>query len=96
MSDYTPGPWAAEYAAYRDTWQINRAERSGWIADVKTRGAHDAEAAANARLIALAPRMAEALREIEALTAPLVQASDPLGFDIRHTARAILAELDRA
>ena len=45
-----------------------------------------AEQDANAKLIAAAPEMYAALEEIEALTAPLCQAGDPLGLRIRAIA----------
>lgn len=65
MGGYTPGPWAI----YRDGFLYGvRRSVDGWSqsicrVDWKIQGNPDGEAQANARLIAAAPELLEALRE---------------------------------
>ena len=48
----------------------------------------------DARLIAAAPELLEALKEIAELTAPLVQEKDPLGMSIERLARETIAKAE--
>lgn len=72
MTKHTPGPWEALRAHGRkDLFYVSAKEGNLMIADVENPYADEARAAqypleANARLIAEAPAMLEALREIEA------------------------------
>ena len=56
---WTPGPWSREVGAGRGAW-IAGANMHGWAA--LACGNTDAEAEANARLIAAAPELYEALQ----------------------------------
>ena len=61
MSGYTPGPWTAvEYLA-GDCWHIRYGNHGNWLAEVVIDGV---DATADARLIAAAPDLLEALIEM--------------------------------
>ena len=82
MTQHTPGPWTLTFRA--GAWLIQAAGRV--VAQIV---AHDAEDEASARLIALAPEMAELLRKV-------VEIAD--GKAVHRTleddARAFLARLE--
>ena len=68
---HTPGPWEIETAVKGTNWELYPAHNrypcqqpiaQGWASDIGER--HDAVAEANARLIAAAPDMLEALKEV--------------------------------
>lgn len=61
MTKYTPGPWVTDKATIR-----TQAEPGWLIATIENAIAHDA----NARLIAEAPALADALRQMMKLRAP--------------------------
>ena len=69
MADFTPGPWEAgpnPQGLYSNDWVVRPAgefPHGEWIADVGA-GTTDATRRANARLIAAAPEMYEALKAI--------------------------------
>ncbi len=74
MSKHTPGPWSTSSVGIGDdlSWPIRRVRHDqrgnriiSWIADAHgTQGMDEAERAANARLIAAAPDLLEALEEL--------------------------------
>lgn len=100
---WTPGPWVAE--PYQDGWRIwdNGKGFKSDVADIAIRRSitskgPSAEEEANARLIAAAPAMAEALRIIaEGKGAysrdPLEHASNVID-EAKAAARAILARIN--
>ena len=62
MTDaHTPGPWVADEYPHGDCWQIKYGTHGNWLAEVMIDGDHKG-AAADARLIAAAPDLLEALR----------------------------------
>lgn len=58
MSTHTPGPW---FVKVNPIWHAVRSYNSDYVAE-HIRGASDAQRAANARLIAAAPDLLEALK----------------------------------
>lgn len=84
---HTKGPW---HAANR--YEVKN--EIGLIARVATAWAGNGTINANARLIAAAPDMLEALRDIREHAAPLVQSGDPLGLRIDAMARAIINRIE--
>lgn len=68
---HTPGPWKQEYQTYEDGAHTCVANQDGdWIADCGKESNPESEA--NARLIAAAPELLEALKEAQKLLHPLV------------------------
>jgi hypothetical protein len=62
---HTPGPWVADEYPHGDVWHIRYGKRGNWLAEVMTDGDHKG-AAADARLIASAPDLLEALQSLVA------------------------------
>jgi hypothetical protein len=101
MSKHTPGPWATDEADHDAPYQDikikagkHRTVCTVWIDDAPVRD-FNAEQAANARLIAAAPDLLEALTKLldmhercDAGFAPHVE----LRFAIRDMARAAIAK----
>jgi len=56
----TPGPWVADEYPHGDVWQIKYGKRGNWLAEVMIDGDHKG-AAADARLIAAAPELLDAV-----------------------------------
>jgi len=92
QTKHTPGPWKYEPG----TKTIRAMPQNYWLATMDSfDGAvnHDA----NARLIALAPEMAEVLREcVAAMTHPLPESQDAAQdrVNAKRKARAILNKLE--
>lgn len=99
MSKHTPGPWAIEYTGCSDDtdFDIETATiRAGHIVVAKVECHHEsiANIEANAKLIAAATDMAEALRNIEMWIAAQpenVRCLPPIECAL-HAARAALAK----
>ena len=98
MSAHTPGPWrlVREGDAFDGYWNILAAHQTArskfgpQVATVLGRLGHDSESEANARLIAAAPRMLEALRAALARFE-----SEPVGVAAHIGAiRAILRDVE--
>jgi hypothetical protein len=60
---HTPGPWSANEYLPGDCWHISYGKRGNWIAEVAVDGDQKG-AAADARLIASAPDLLEALQSL--------------------------------
>jgi hypothetical protein len=85
---HTPGPWVADEYPHGDVWQIKYGKRGNWIAEVMIDGDHKG-AAADARLIASAPDLLEAL----VLALPYVEdASDSASPADQEIIRAAIAK----
>jgi hypothetical protein len=89
---HTPGPWYVEThpTEYPDLFTYNVLASHGFTdyrgEDQLCSVANGLDSATDARLIAAAPALLEALREIVQYTEPLCQEGDPLGLDIRRIA----------
>ena len=70
MFDFTPGPWVADEYPHGDCWQIKYGTHGNWLAEVMIDGDHKG-AAADARLIAAAPDLLEALKRARRYVADL-------------------------
>lgn len=90
----TPGPWGIG-AAHTGEDDIDIYDDGGMMV-ARAIGSRDdpdqgsAETWANAKLIAAAPALLEALKEIRQHAAPLVQSKDPLGQSIERIAKAAI------
>lgn len=88
---YTPGPWRVTSAGFDEGTEVNEATY------VVAADPHMELSLANARLIAAAPELVEALRRLldardkDVTTGRLQFSSDP---EAANTARAILAKID--
>ncbi len=102
-STHTPGPWTHD----PETERIYAEGGGRWIASVGEVGTDtDGESAANGALIAAAPDLLEALRDMRGLAAKLeeqlldlgaVDEEDQQRFDVRHeAARAAIAKIEEA
>ena len=60
---HTPGPWVADEYPHGDVWQIKYGKRGNWLAEIMIDGDQKG-AAADARLIASAPDLLEALTRL--------------------------------
>lgn len=95
MSTHSPGPWKAERditTRKMHCWRIHSPDVRD-LAGLEFMSAEDCDGygAANARLIALAPRLADALREL----LNYVGGHDAEPGHPCAVARAVLAELDK-
>ena len=87
---HTPGPWILDYD--KGTTQDILSRKHGGICTVRRAGRHDNETfAANARLIAAAPAMLEALRAVAALANGQGRANL---MEIAGQARQIIAQAE--
>ncbi|MFA5054093.1 MAG: hypothetical protein WC565_08535 [Parcubacteria group bacterium] len=97
MAKYTPGPWEIERTAHRDLW-IASPDGRHIVGTVSCGGDMREEGRANARLISLAPRMVDALRDaLPVLEAEEYQTMIAGGMEVLPEAeevRAILREID--
>lgn len=90
-TQYTPGPWqTSPYAGNHD----QDIYRSDGTSIALTRGG-SVEAKANARLIALAPEMAEALRDVLGFLEDMAEDYSDYGIpEKRDRVRSLLSRLD--
>jgi hypothetical protein len=85
MSAFTPGPWSV--GPRREIFGQAFDDSAKWICD-KVRGGSPSTADANARLIAAAPDLLDALKAVVAMYGP--------SADYSHEARATWEQAERA
>ncbi len=88
MSKHTPAPWKLE-----GTTTICNADQTVGIAHISTYSTEPSEAEANARLIAAAPELLEALQKIVAIH---MESHNPMQArgDMHEAARAAIAKAE--
>jgi len=91
MAKHTPGPWEVEMPGPRD--QIQAIAVYGPAEDGRTEIAWDVKREANARLIAAAPDLLEALKAVEEFEAPTADLRSG-GETILRTIRAAIAKAE--
>lgn len=74
-SGYTPGPWKAEGPDWAGDYNITPPHEEAVVAAVISNVRPASEVEANARLIAIAPEMADEIVRLRALNAELLEAS---------------------
>ena len=94
MNKHTPGPWKAHF---EEAYYVTGPDRGRVAMMLNLKGAHGLggrrtgeESAANARLIAAAPELLEALQALDVLFGHL--ASDGTQYDWIDRARAVIAK----
>jgi hypothetical protein len=86
---YTPGPWSWDTDPNGDRWIIG--DKSTWVPRIaKIPRYSEMPNEANARLIAAAPELVEALREVMNYATPF----SVIGDNAFDKARALLARID--
>ena len=95
---HTPGPWTTTDGMYSDVieiWNLHNGTKAFLVADVPNDSPDEQDQAlqmANARLIAKAPELLNALRDV---VTPLLRGWNVDDMDVRlETARALLAEIE--
>ena len=91
MSAHTPGPWSFARVLYgRGKRRCIEAPNGGTVAWATTQSVQATQAEANARLIAAAPDLLEALEETLALALNAFSTTDPYVAGVVAKARAAI------
>lgn len=92
MSKYTPGPWNYSFESVDPEWAVVSKGGGAIVANVNA----DSRKEANARLIAAAPEMAEALLEMIFIVEQYIKDCGPCDHAVNICVCGENAELDQA